>query len=178
MSPWRQLTRGLRGLMRRSALEQDVADEVQNYLDEATADFIARGLRPDHALRAARVQIGSATSVSQQVRSYGWENTIRDVAADLRYGARGLCAAPGFTAITVLTLALGIGATTAIFSALNPMLFEPLPYPDASRITAIAEIGRDGARADGTFGMYRELAMRAHSFDAVAAFRPWQPTLT
>jgi putative ABC transport system permease protein len=178
VSLWRQLTRGLRGLIRRSALEQDVADEVQHYIDEATADYLARGLRPDQALRAARIEMGSATSVRQQVRSSGWENTIRDLVADLRYGARGLWAAPGFTAITVLTLALGIGATTAILSALNPILFAPLPYPDAARIAAIGEIGPDGSRADGTFGMYRELALRAQSFEAIAAFRPWQPTMT
>ena len=98
--------------------------------------------------------------------------------ADLQYAARRLWSAPGFTAITVLTLSVGIGATTAIFSAVNPILFEPLPYPRADRIAMIRENGRDGSRNDGTFGMYRELAARARSFDAIAVLKPWQPTLT
>jgi len=98
--------------------------------------------------------------------------------ADLQYAARRLWSAPGFTAITVLTLSVGIGATTAIFSAVNPILFEPLPYPRADRIAMIRENGRDGSRNDGTFGVYRELAARARSFDAIAVLKPWQPTLT
>ena len=98
--------------------------------------------------------------------------------ADLQYAVRRLWSAPGFTAITVLTLSVGIGATTAIFSAVNPILFEPLPYPRADRIAMIRENGRDGSRNDGTFGMYRELAARARSFDAIAVLKPWQPTLT
>ena len=92
------------------------------------------------------------------MRGYGWENVIETLLADLRYAARRLRSAPGFTAITVLTLALGLGATTAIFSAVNPILFESLPYPDAERVTMIWEVGSDGSRNDGTFGMYRELA--------------------
>lgn len=97
---------------------------------------------------------------------------------DLRQAARRLRNEPGFTAIAVLTLALGVGGATAIFSAVNPILFESLPYADAGRIMTIWEIDRDDTRGQGTFGMYRELAARARSFDAVAVLRPWQPTMT
>ncbi|MGH8629943.1 MAG: ABC transporter permease, partial [Burkholderiales bacterium] len=97
---------------------------------------------------------------------------------DLRYGARQLLRSPGFTAVAVLTLALGIGATTAIFGAVNPILFEPLPYPRASRITMIWDFGPDGSPLEVTFGTYRELMERSRSFDAIAVMRPWQPTLT
>ena len=178
MSLWRQLTRGLRTLISSTAADRDVIDEVQDYLDQASAAHMARGLSPDDALRAARLELGSVTSVTQQVREYGWEHAVGTFLADLRYGARRLRAAPAFTAITVLTLALGIGATTAIFSALKPILLEPLPYPEAHRITMIWEGGRDGLRADGTFGMYRGLVERARSFEEIAVFKPWQPTLT
>src|SRR5882672_5184696 len=97
---------------------------------------------------------------------------------DLRYAARRLRAAPGFAAIAILTLALGIGATTAIFSAVNPVLFQPLPYPNPARIAMIVEMRSDRSRNDGTFGMYRELAGRSRSFEAMAVLRPWQPTMT
>ena len=97
---------------------------------------------------------------------------------DLRYGFRMLLKRPGFAAVAVLTLALGIGASTAIFSAVNPILFESLPYPHADRLAVILEQGRDGSRGAGTFGMYRGLVERNRSFEALAVYKPWQPTLT
>src|SRR5260221_14148965 len=84
----------------------------------------------------------------------------------------------GFTAITVLTLTIGIGGTTAIFSAVYPILFGSLPYPRADRVAAVLETHANGSRSDGTFAMYRELAERARSFEAVAVFKPWSPTVT
>jgi putative ABC transport system permease protein len=177
VSLWRQLTRGLRALADRSAADRDVADEVQHYLDEATAAHVARGLSRDEALRAARLELGGVARVSEQVRGYGWENAIETVLADLRYAARGLRAAPGFTVVAVLTVAVGVGATTAIFSAVKPILFEPLPYPDAGRVTMIWEIAGGASRNEGTFATYRELVERARSFDALAVLRPWQPTM-
>jgi putative ABC transport system permease protein len=96
---------------------------------------------------------------------------------DLRYGVRMLMKQPGFTIVAVVTLALGIGASTAIFSAVNPILFEPLPYPHAGRITMIWDLGVDGSRVDVTFGTYRELESRSRSFEAIAVMKPWQPTI-
>jgi putative ABC transport system permease protein len=98
--------------------------------------------------------------------------------SDIRYGVRNLIKRPGFTLIAVLTLALGIGATTAIFSAINPILLEPLPYPSANRIMTIWYAGADGSRVEQTFGTYRELAHRSQSFDAIAVMKPWQPHMT
>ncbi len=178
MSIWRQLTHGLRVLTHRTAADQEVDDEVRDYFEQATAELVARGLPPDEARRAARLELGTMAIVSEDVRSYGWENVVGTALADLRYGARRLRAAPGFTAMTILTLAIGIGGTTAIFSAVNPILFAPLPYPHASRVATILELRNDGGRSGGTFGMYRELAERNRSFDAIAVFKPWQPTAT
>src|SRR5262245_46955990 len=76
---------------------------------------------------------------------------------DLRFGLRMLLKNPGFTLIAALTLALGIGASTAIFSAVNPILFEPLPYPHADRVAMIWYAGADGSRGAQAFGTYREL---------------------
>jgi len=97
---------------------------------------------------------------------------------DLRYALRGLRQNPGFAAVSVLTLALGIGATAAIFSAVNPILFEPLPYPHPDRIATMWDVGPAGSRAPQSFGNYREMAARSRLFDSFAVFKPWQPALS
>jgi putative ABC transport system permease protein len=105
------------------------------------------------------------------------EKHMNSLWQDLRYGVRMLMKQPGFTIIAVVTLALGIGASTAIFSAVNPILFEPLPYPHAGRITMIWDLGVDGSRVDVTFGTFREVESRSRSFEAIAVMKPWQPTI-
>jgi len=166
----------LRVLTCREAADRDVADEVQHYLEESTAAWVAHGLLPEQARRAALLEIGNATVMSEQVRAYGWENVVSTTIADLRFAARRLRSTPGFTAVAVLTLALGIGASTAIFSAVNPILFEPLPYPHAERVAMLWDFAVDGGRLDPTFGTYRELFERSRSFEAIAVMKPWQPT--
>src|SRR5688572_17164986 len=88
MSPWRQLSRGLRALVRRRQAEADLTDELDHYLEEAVAAHRARGLSPEDARRAARLELGSETGVAEQVRAYGWENVVSSAAADVRHGAR------------------------------------------------------------------------------------------
>jgi len=178
VSIWRQFVRGLRNFTDRDAADRDVADEVQHYLDQATAGYVARGMTETDARLAARRELGSVTAVGEQVRSYGWENFVGSLVADARYGVRRLRATPGFTLIATLTLGIGIGGATAIFSAVNPVLFASLPYPQPDRIVSIDEVYRSGQRSSGTFAMYRHFADRAHAFEAIAVFRPWGPTLT
>jgi putative ABC transport system permease protein len=178
MRPDRQIARGLRALFNRADTDREISDEVQHYLDQATADHMRRGLTRDQAVRAARLELGNTTVVAEQVRTSGWENALDTALADLRYAARRLRSAPLFTAVATLTLALGVGATTAIFSVVSPILLEPLPYPDADRIASITELGRDGSRNAGTFGVYHELSQRARSFAALSVIRVWQPSVT
>ncbi|HEU4388015.1 MAG TPA: ABC transporter permease, partial [Blastocatellia bacterium] len=97
---------------------------------------------------------------------------------DVRYGIRMLLKKPGFTLVAALTLSLGIGASTAIFSAVKPVLIDTLPYPEPGRLNMIWDHGPDGAHQEVTFGTYRELADRNHSFESLAVIRSWQPTLT
>ena len=104
-----------------------------------------------------------------------WED---EMFQDLRYGSRMLLKRPGFTLAVVFTLSLGIGASTAIFSAVNPILFESLPYPDASQLVMMWDYGPDGARQELTFGTYREIVQRSRSFESLTVLRSWQPTVT
>jgi putative ABC transport system permease protein len=177
MSLWRQVTHGLRGLMRQTEKNQEIGEEVQHYFEEATAVWQSRGLSGEDAKRAARLELGNMTVAQEQVRSYGWENVVRTFSSDVRFAARQLRNHPGFTIVGILTLALGIGASTAIFSAVNPILFKPLPYPHSDRILMIWSTFQ-GVRSEVAFGTYRELAARGRSFDAMAIFEPWQPAIT
>ena len=97
---------------------------------------------------------------------------------DVLYGLRRLRNSPGFSAICIVTLALGIGASTAMFSAAKPVLFDPLPYPHANRIATIWDRARNGSRVDVAFGTYLELRERSRSFETLAVMRPWQAVLT
>jgi putative ABC transport system permease protein len=137
MSLWRQLGRGFRALLDRKTADRDIADEVESYLEQSAAALEAAGLSPAEARRAARLQMGSTLAVREQVRSAGWENAVADAFTDVRYAARRLRGSPGFTAVSVLMLALGIGATTAIFSVIESVLWKPLPYPQSGRIVAL-----------------------------------------
>ncbi|HEX6967002.1 MAG TPA: ABC transporter permease [Gemmatimonadaceae bacterium] len=178
MSLWRQLTHGLRVLVRRADADHDLGDEVQHYLEQSVAAHRARGLSPDDALRAARLEIGNITVVRERVRDAGWEHVVGTLAADVRYAARRLRRSPGFTTVCVLTLALGIGASTAIFSAVYPVLFQPLPYPGGNRIVSLADVGDAGQPIDVTYGTFNELAHRSRSFADLAAVDRWAPALT
>ena len=177
MSLWRQLSHGMRVLLHRRDADRELDAEVEHWIDQAAAELVATGVSPDEARRAARVQLGHTLPAREAVRDHGWERVVGGAAADLRYAARRLRKDLAFASLAVLTLALGIGAATAIFSAVNPVLFERLPYPEPQQLVTIAEAGTGGARLDVTYGTYRELAQRSHSFASLAVFKPWQPAL-
>ena len=179
MSFLRQLTHGLRALVNRRAADRDTADEVGHFFDLAVAELIARGHSPADARRLAQLDLGNATLLREEVRSSGWEHLLENLVADLRYAARRLRRSPGFTVVSAVTLALGIGASTAIFSAVYPTLFAPLPYPAPSHILMIWD-SNEGERSAVTFHTYREVAQRNHSFQTLAAADVplWQPSVT
>jgi putative ABC transport system permease protein len=164
-------------LARRGKLEEQLDKEMRFHLDQHTADLIVQGHHPAEARRQARLALGGTEQVKEQCRDARGTRWLEDLWQDFRYAARALRQRPGFTAVSAVTLAIGIGASTAIFSAVNPILFEPLPYPGASRIMMIWDTFQ-GVRCDVTFHTYRELAARSHSFEASAALEAWQPTRT
>ncbi len=175
---WRQITIGMRSLLHREGSERDLADEVQHYLEQARDDLVRGGASPAEASRAVRLRYGDSLGIREDVRAYGWETAVEELYSDLRLTARRLRRSPGFTMVVTLILGLGIGATTAIISAVRPVLFDPLPYPDADRILALSDRGESGATIPVTFGTYRELSERSRAFEAFAVFKSWQPTLT
>jgi len=170
VSLWRQFTCGLRVLGNRKAADRDTADEVNHYLEEATAAFVARGLSPDEARRAARLELGSTTAVREQVRGYGWENRIHILFADLRYAARILTGNPGFTAVSMLTLALGIGASTAIFSVVDAVLLRALPYPNPQKIVRVWEQAPDGHRMNLANANFEDFRRQNNTISHLAAY--------
>lgn len=177
MSLWRQLTHGLRGLFRRAARDEEIGEEVRQYFEEAVAAGRERGLSEEEARRAATLEWGRPELSIEQVSAFGWENALQTAMADLRFAARQLWRNPGFTIVSAITLALGIGASTAIFSAIDPVLFRPLPYPQPGRILMIWKTWQ-GARSELSFGMFRELTERSHLLERTALFEPWQPSMT
>jgi len=174
----RRLALGLRNLLRPGQASRELDEEIRSYLDEAADEHAARGLTPEAAARAARLEVGSPASVREEVRGARWESAVESVLADLGYAARRLRATPGSTAVAVLTQAIGIGAAAAILSAVEPVLLRPLPYPEPDRLVAVWDRRPDGSRAEVTFGTFRELATRARSFSALAVLKPWQPTMS
>ncbi|HET7565156.1 MAG TPA: ABC transporter permease, partial [Gemmatimonadaceae bacterium] len=103
---------------------------------------------------------------------------MTNLLADLRYALRLLAHKPAFASLVVGTLALGLGATTAIFSVVNPILFEPMPYPHAERVMMVWERDLDGSAMNTSFATYADVARENRSFDAIAAVRDWRATIT
>jgi putative ABC transport system permease protein len=164
-------------LWRRDRLEEQLEKEMRFHLDQHTADLIAQGHDPAEARRQARLALGGEEQVKEDCRDARDTRWLEDLWQDFRYAVRTLRQRPGFTAVGALTLALGIGASTAIFSVVNPILFEPLPYPHAGRIMMIWDT-YEGVRCDVTFHTYRELAARSRSFEAMAVMEAWRPAMT
>ena len=127
MSILRNLASGLRTLFRKKEMEQEMDEELRGYLDAAVKDKMRSGMSEEQALRAARVEMGSVEAVKEEIRSAGWESNIESLWQDVRYGLRQLKQNPGFTVVVVLTLALGIGANSTVFSVLNGLFLRAFP---------------------------------------------------
>jgi predicted permease len=126
-------------LVRRSKMEKDLEKELRFHLDQHEADLIAQGLDPAEAQRQARLALGGLTQVKEECRDARGTRWLTDLWQDFRYAVRTLRRNPGFAAIALLTLALGTGATTVMFTLINSVLLKPLPYLDADRLITLQE---------------------------------------
>jgi hypothetical protein len=124
----------IRRVFHKSPGEKSLDKELQFHLDRQIADYLAAGMHPEDARRRARLEFGTLESVKEEVRDTRWETSLEKVFRDFRYAARTLRKDRRFALAAVLVLALGIGATTAIFSVVNAALARPLPYRDPSRL--------------------------------------------
>jgi putative ABC transport system permease protein len=168
----------LRAVFFKGRLERELHEEIRSHLEMQTEENQRRGMSLKEARYAALRQFGGVEQLKERYRDRRGLPLIETTLQDLRYASRVLRKSPGFTLVAVVTLALGIGATTAIFSAVSPVLFEPLPYPHASQIVMVWDFGTDDARLNVTFGTYRELVERSRSFEALAVMKTWQPVMT
>ena len=163
---------------RRQKRDSELDEELQSHLQMAAEDRKDRGESPENARLAARRELGNIEIIKEVTREmWGWASLER-LMQDLRYGLRMLAKSPGFTAVAILTLALGIGANTALFSVVNGVLFNPLPYPHPEQLVWLAESKPNFATGSISFPNFQDWQKNNQTFTSMGLSRGYSYNLT
>src|SRR5579872_2879494 len=169
MKPLAELARRLRMLFRREQFDHDMDDEMRVHLELREKEYTQNGFSPEEAHMAARKNFGNALAIREVSHdSWGWA-WLEHLGQDLRFAFRMFATNPGFTAVAVLTLALGIGANTAIFSVVYGVLLQPLPYKDASRLVVLNETTPKVGSVSVSYPNFLDWRQQCHAFSQIAA---------
>lgn len=174
----RSVFSGFSGMLHKKRSRRELDNELSQFLDASTAHHQDCGMSPTEARRAALLEMGSVTSVRQQIRETRWESVVENFFEDLRLSIRFLLKRPGFTCVALLSLALGIGANAAIFTLVRQVLLQELPVRDPQQLVSFGsqQTGGIGGGVDtGQFGLFpwyfaRELEQKPGPFQGIAAF--------
>jgi predicted permease len=153
----RSFLTGLGSLFHKERRSQEMDEELRSYLAAAVEEKMRSGISYPEALRAAKVEMGSMEAVKQEIRSSGWESTVDSLCSDFRFSLRMLAKSPGFTAVAILSLALGVGANTAIFTLINDLMIKQLPVRQPDQLVSFGEpsgSGIAGTLSVGTGGLF------------------------
>jgi predicted permease len=160
------LSTGLKSLFQKQRIERELDEELDGFLDASVAQKQSRGMAPDAARRAAVVELGSRNAVKHQVWSSRWESTLEGIFQDIRLSVRMLAKSPGFTAVALLSLALGIGGNTAIFTMIDQVLLQNLPVREPKQLVTFGK--SDGGGVLGSFA--RQLQVDPGPFQGIASY--------
>jgi len=157
-------------LFRRKKLDAELDEELQSHIDFAIEENLARGMSEQEARRAALVEFGGVTQIRETYRVRRGVPFLEQIARDVRFGLRQLRRSPGFAITAILTLALGLGANTAVFSLINGLLLRPLPVPHADELAAVHVSDDDSPFQSFCAPLFRGLEKRHEAFQAIAAY--------
>jgi putative ABC transport system permease protein len=174
----RQLASRIRGLFGRTRLDQELDEELQAHLEMLIEENLRQGMSPETARNAARRSFGGLEQTKEAYRDRRGLPIIDSLARDVRYGLRMLRRYPGFTVVAVLTMALGIGANTAIFSIVNAVLLHSFPYKDPYKLVLLAEKRREMSLLALSYPDFVDWHSQNHVLESVGAVRRWNPNLT
>lgn len=156
----------LRSLFRRPQADQDLDEEIRNHLEQKTEDYLAKGMSLESARYAARRDFGGIEQAKENCRDARRVNWIYDLAQDVQYTLRQLRKNPGFATLAILTLALGIGANTAMFTVIDSVLLRPLPFRNADRLVSITVMSGPYV-GSGSWSTYRDIRTRSRLLEDV-----------